>query len=250
MVEERVTSTKTVAILVQNPIIPVVSSVVMSIPCQKGNLVCDGKAGRVTITDGLVVGKAVEQSWRLAYRPSVGVLPLPIDLQEPLDIPSVKFANVTRSRCEKLGTRDVEVTEFDSALAIEISQTVVRKLCGVPYGFQILTVDHTGPSGAEAHDLLLSANLGGESRFPPGLVSTEVVLRDVGRPAAYAWAETICREALPMFRREADFRPRVWLGRIVVMVQLGRDRDRRLKLVDTHGLLRRKAASSATCRHH
>ena len=196
------------------------------------DLICKSSRGEVSITSCVVVGKGVEASWKLAYRPERNKLPIPVELQTINDLSEVTFSNVWEGE-QPLGRQRVQMTVKDAALAIRISQGVLREFAKAPYSLQVLTTDHTGPSASEAHDLLLSAFPGrpasgyGNSNarscdWPVGLYSLELVCREIQYEDKFAWAKTLCGEAKPLFEKEKQVRPDLWRGRILVLAQMDR----------------------------
>ena len=205
-----------------------------------GDLYCKGKGQHfISLSDVLIIGKAVEHSWRLSYRPQVGQLPLPVEQQTARDIDRVNFSNIYRNRTEFLGTVPIKVQEQDATLAIEIARHVLEKLEGAPLCLHVLTCDHTGPSGAEAHDLLMTPLRMAASNLERGLYSVESVCRVIGNTLCRTmnWAEVLCADAIANFHREFEHRPSLWKGRVLVLIQLGRGRDDKLRFVASHALL-------------
>ena len=202
----------------------------------KLNLKCEiqrgGQLVTVHITPCVVVGKAVETSWKLAYRPEPNRLPIPVELQTPNDLSEVTFSNL-KDGDKPIGRAVVQMTLQDAILAIKVSQAVLREFTNPPYCLYVLTTDHTGPSSSESHDLLLSAtpgrqvSIGSSSNarsvdWPVGLYSLELVCREIMYEDKFSWAKTLCDEAKPMFEKEKQERPDLWRGRILVLAQMNR----------------------------
>ena len=185
------------------------------------SLVCKSAHGpSVPITPAVVVGKAVELSWRLSYRPAIGCLPIPTECQQPKDLATADFSNVMKNGVGRPHQRmPIKVYPQDAKKAIEISRGVLDKLRRGPYNLQVLTADHTGPSGKEAHDLLLATQGHLHSQLDEGLYSLELVCREVKDPRAFDWAGELSREALPLWQAERPL-SRVLRGRILVLAQM------------------------------
>ena len=122
----------------------------------KKNLSCKARNGRkIDITAYVVIGKAVECCWKLAYRPEVGFLPIPVEVQRPFDIQTVTFSRLYLDDAW-IGRKPVLVHEKDAVMALKIAREVMCVFFAPPYSMQVLTSDYSGPSRSEAHDLLLS----------------------------------------------------------------------------------------------
>lgn len=166
-----------------------------------------------------VVGAAVESSLKLAYRPRVGSLPVPLAFQQPVDIPTVSLKDVlppghTRAKA----SHDVQVFPRDAELALKVSKECVSKFQLPPYNLEVNTVDHTGKSRcATPRDLLLSTRVGLPSCLPVGLYSVEVRCREVVDKGAFPWEKTLTEEAMPLWAAElaAQHSP-FWKARILV----------------------------------
>ena len=204
-----------------------------------GDLFCRTASTFVNVDDALVTGKAIEHSWRLSYRPQVGQLPLPVELQTARDLDCVNFSNVYRNKVEYLGVVPIKILEHDAALALEVANHVLDKLAAAPLSLHVLTCDHTGPSGAEAHDLLMSPARMADSSLKRGLYSVECVCRNIKHNLCRTmnWAEVLCADAIANIHREFEHRPSMWRGRILVLIQLGRGREDKLRFVESHALL-------------
>ena len=204
-----------------------------------GDLFCKSASTFVNVNDALVTGKAIEHSWRLGYRPQVGQLPLPVELQTARDLDCVNFSNVYRNKVEYLGVVPIKILEHDAALALEVANHVLDKLAAAPLSLHVLTCDHTGPSGAEAHDLLMAPSRMVDSTLKRGLYSVECVCRRLKHNLCRTmnWAEVLCADAIANIHREFEHRPSMWRGRILVLIQLGRGREDKLRFVESHALL-------------
>lgn len=211
---------------------------------RREQLVCKSlKGDTVPITASVVVGKAVELSWRLSYRPAVGSLPIPVDLQTPKDMVSVNFSNVLKGGVGRPRSNEsVKIYPQDAQKAIDISKRVLGKLLEGPYHLQVHTTDHTGPSQKEAHDLLMSPRIGSGSKLCLGLYSVECVCREVVSPRAFDWAGVLSEEAVHLWKSESLHSPKLWQGRLLVFVQMTQPCHQ--GDFSLHGLLLRKGVSS------
>ena len=54
----------------------------------------DGSGGRVPLRENCVLGKAVEVSLKLEFRPAVGHLPIPLAYQQADDLLTLELADV------------------------------------------------------------------------------------------------------------------------------------------------------------
>ena len=150
----------------------------------KKNFTCKARDGRkIDITAYVVIGKPLECCWKLACRPEVGFLPIPVEVQRPSDIQTVIFSRFYLDDAG-IGRKLVLVHEKDAVMALKIAREVMCVFFAPPYSMQVLTCDHSGPSRSEAHDLLLSPLLNA-SAWTPALYSLEVVCRDVGRELGF-----------------------------------------------------------------
>ncbi len=113
-----------------------------------GNYVVRNADASVPVTPCLIVGKAVEESLRLAYRPPISLLPKPVHLQVAADIHVVRLSNVFCKQGDgaemKLGDCDMQVHDRDARLALQVARDVLQKFVGAaPYFWQVLTCDHS-----------------------------------------------------------------------------------------------------------
>lgn len=172
------------------------------------------------ITTAVAVGKAVELSWRLSYRPAIGLLPIPVEFQTPKHLPHVTFSQVVTNNVGRPhASLDVKLFPQDAQKAIDIASAILAKFTQAPYNLQVHTTDHTGPSGREAHDLLLSCRPGSGGRLDPGLYSLECVCREVIDPRAFDWAGVLSKEAAGLWEAENK---QGLCGRILCLVQMTR----------------------------
>ena len=132
----------------------------------------------------------------------------------------------------------IKVHPEDGRMSIKISRAILSTFLQAPYQLEVLTTDHTGPTGKEAHDLLLSTRLGSASKLAPGLYSLECVCREVVSPRAFDWAGVLSSEAAELWHAEKHHNPWLWQGRILVLVQMTRPCHQ--GGFSLHGLLLRK----------
>lgn len=170
-----------------------------------------------------LLGKAVEAALKLAYRPGVGQLPIPLQCQAPCDLREVTFSDVLREGERRASAVTVKVSLQMAEQATKIAMDVVAKLKGRPFHLEVLTVDHTGPSSCTvAHDLLMCPNPSAVSILEQGLHSVEVRCREVVSRTAFAWEKTLTDEALPLWSAEIARDTRLVKSRILVFVSLPR----------------------------
>ena len=171
-----------------------------------------------------VVGKAVEVSLKLAYRPAAGVLPLPVSLQTKDHIPRVYLHDIRLPGSQR-ASNSVSVMCFpsDSEKAISICAAAVKKLAGPPWHLQVLAADHAGPAGT-AHDMLMSPMswYGLKSCLQDGLYSVEIKCREFTRPDLFDWQGVLTSEAVPLWEQERSLAAEAHhlKGRLLLLVQL------------------------------
>jgi hypothetical protein len=173
----------------------------------------------------LVVGKAVEELWKLAYQDKGSSL-IALAAQRHSDLPAIYFSNLFRSD-QALGRCLVVVYLYDFTLAWRIATAVVDCLTGRPWFLQILRVDFQGSSGHPgSHDLVLTTSTVQRSELRNGatgyVYSLELKCRQVGSPIAFNWAETLATEARPFWEAEKAQGAHLWGGRILILAQLGK----------------------------
>ena len=169
-----------------------------------------------------VVGKAVEVSLKLAYRPAIGVLPVPLRLQTSSLLPVVALHDIRLPGSQR-ASKSVDVKCFPSEAekAIEINKAGLKKLMGPPWHLQVLTADHTGPAG-KSHDILMCPMSwwGLKSTLPDGIYSIEIKCREFSRPELFDWQAVLTEEAEPMWKQERAVarEPVQLMGRILLLV--------------------------------
>jgi hypothetical protein len=170
-----------------------------------------------------VVGKAVEASLKLAYRPQVGIAPIPLQCQTAADLATMEIADVVLEGTHLARRVHVKVPVADATLAIKVAKEVVTSLQRQPYNLEVLTVDHTGPSScAVPHDLIMSTRLWGASCLVQGRHSVEVRCREVVSRTAFDWEGTLSSESTPLWSAEVQGNARDWQSRIMLLVAMPR----------------------------
>jgi hypothetical protein len=170
-----------------------------------------------------VIGKGVEVCLKLAYRPAVGLIPVPLPLQTSSLVPSVHLHDIFVPGHSKASpSLLVKVFPSDAQKAIDISQDVVQKLMGPPWHLQVLSVDHTGAAGGTSHDILMSPTSwhGLKSSLPNGVYSVELKCRTIVDPKSFDWLGVLTKEATPLLEKEVAKSPGSLKGRILVLVQM------------------------------
>lgn len=170
-----------------------------------------------------VVGMAVEQSWKLAYKPQVGTVPIPLHCQAAADLATVHISDVIPEGEHSARRVQLAVPTADATLALKVAKDVVAMLQGQPYNLEVLTADHTGPSSCPTpHDLIMSSRLGGCSCLAQGLHSVEVKCREVISKTAFDWEGTLTLEATPLWKAELRQSAKGWQSRILILVAMPR----------------------------
>jgi hypothetical protein len=179
-----------------------------------------GIGARVELSENCVLGKAVEISLRLTFRPAVGQLPVPLTYQRAEDLRRFALGDVLMKGELVPATVEIEVPALVAAKAIEITRDVVAKMSAL--SCSICSVDHTAASSSSvAHDILMLA--AAKSSFGEGLQSAEIKLREiVFHPSRYDWFGVLTREAEPLLIAElaTEMGRRLLKGRVLVLVQL------------------------------
>ena len=185
----------------------------------------DGIGARVELSVNCVLGKAVEISLRLEFRPAVGQLPIPLIYQRAEDLHTFDLADVLKRGDLVAATVGIEVPPEIAAKAIEVARDVVAKMGAL--GCSICSVDHTASSSSSgvSHDVLMLA--AANSSLGEGLQSTEIKLREIkAHPCRYNWFGEMTREAEPLLIAELGtaMGRRLLKGRVLVLVQLASGR--------------------------
>ena len=172
-----------------------------------------------------VVGSLVEASLRLAYRPRVGEMPVPLSLQRPAHFPVVALRDVLPPGYQRAASSiDVKVYPADAELALAVAKDGVSKLQRPPYNLEVNAADHTGSTACRtAHDLVMSTRVGLASSLPAGLYSIEIRCREVIDRKAFPWEDTLTGEAMPLWAAElAAEQSACWSGRILIFAEFPR----------------------------
>lgn len=179
---------------------------------------------RVLLEDCCVLGKTVESSLSLAYRPKVGALPIPLACQSANDLRCVDITNVKKEGGHKARTESIAIPKKIAEKALLINADIQKLLRSM--GAEVLTVDHSGGSKVPtAHDILVTPSIGSaSSSLEKGLHSFEVRVREIESKKAFDWEGTLTNEALPLFRAELQTKEgaRLLKSRILVLVQVPR----------------------------
>ena len=89
-----------------------------------------------------VIGAAVEASLKLAYRPQVGRMVVPLVLQSASNLTSVVFKDVELAR-ERCVVKRVAVRAFpdDAAFALRVVTESMKRLQKHPYNLEVCATD-------------------------------------------------------------------------------------------------------------
>lgn len=182
----------------------------------------DGK-GRTRLDDCCVVGKSAEHALKLAYRPEVGRLPIPLPLQRAADLEILLVSQTRQDGRPSLRPVSVRVPPSVATLALRVATEAVQRLQGPPYNLEVLSVDHSGPSSCPvAHDLLMCPNMAGRSSLEQGVHSVELKCREVVSRTAFDWEWALTSEAMPLFAAEVAKDSRLIRSRVLVFAELPR----------------------------
>jgi len=160
--------------------------------------------GEYFVNSTLVVGALVEASMRLAYRPAIGTLQVPLVAQSPQTFTKVDLKNVIPPGASKaVKSFPVKAFRDDVDKALRILREGMGKLQEEPYRLEVAAVDHTGGSSCPtSHDTLMNTRVGGKSCLPVGSYSIEWRVRCVGSKTSFAWEDTLTRECMPLWQAE------------------------------------------------
>ena len=170
-----------------------------------------------------VVGAALEACLRLAYRPAVGAIPVPLQFLTPEHITAVALRDVLPPGYHApVQTWTTQVFPEDAQLALTVLRDGLSKLVSPPYNLEVNTCDHTGASTCPtAHDVILSTRLGSQSSLPSGLYSLEIKCREINDKKAFQWEQTLTSEAEPLWKAELQQHSNcLWQGRVLLLVCL------------------------------
>ena len=89
-----------------------------------------------------VIGTCVETSLKLAYRPQVGHMVIPLAVQSPLNLTTVVFKDVKLAREHRVMKRlAVLASPDDAASALRIVTESMKRLQGHPYHLEVCATD-------------------------------------------------------------------------------------------------------------
>ena len=181
-----------------------------------------------------VVGKVVEDCFRMVFKPAGGALPVPMSSLKPALFESARFSDVLVHGRRKPSSELVKVYPQDAALAVAIAKRVHEDLASAPSRLCILTACHMGPGGLE-HDLIAEA--GASSSLDRGMYSVELKCAEImsKNPKGFSWRSVMQERALTKWREEVIASPPgVWAGRLLVFVAIPRPSCREGPKFSTH----------------
>ena len=151
----------------------------------------------------LVVGSVVETSLKLAYRPQLRTLPIPLIIQGPSCFPAVTIKDVLPPEYKRaVPSLSVTAHPSDATLGLKVVTESMTLLLQSPYNLEVCTADHSGASACQtSHDVLMAPRLGAQSILPRGSYSVEYRCRQVEYKSRYWW-DTLTTEALPLWLAE------------------------------------------------
>ena len=179
--------------------------------------------GRSRLDDCNVVGRSAEHAWKLAFRPAIGRLPIPLSLQRAADLEILPVSQVWHDGRPSPRSVSVRVPSNVASLALRVATEAVQRLQGPPYNLVVLAADHSGPSSCPvAHDLLMCPSMVGRSSLEQGLHSVELRCREVVSRTAFDWEGVLTAEAVPLFAAEVNHDSRLIRSRVLVFAELPR----------------------------